>query len=53
MPRLHTEKTAKMFHDMKPFSHDMKPVYNTLVQTNMLKAMTKRDRIDIHGNINL
>ena len=36
----YTEKTAKMFHDTKPFSHDTKPVYDMLVQTNTLIAMT-------------
>ena len=32
-------KPPKMFHDIKPLSHDMKPVYDMLVQTNMLNAM--------------
>ena len=36
----YTEKTAKRFHNMKPLSHNMKPVYDMLVQTNMLNAMT-------------
>ena len=47
MPRLHTEKTAKTFHDMKPLPHNTEPVYEKLALINILKAMTNHDRTDI------
>ena len=47
MPQLHTEKTAKTFHDTKPLPHNTQPVYEKLALTNTLNAMTKHDGTDI------
>ena len=47
MPRLHTEKTAKMFHDTKSLPHNTEPVYEKLALTNTLKTMTNHDGTDI------